>query len=110
MSNPKQQNRIELTTGIYIRGTAPHTTLELDMPELLEHLELEDNNENRETLMQLGQQVCRAAGFKCEQTIIGHSHKHNCAGSHPSAYTWRHEGKRKDCKLPRNSFCPACSS
>lgn len=108
--NNQPDSKRQLSKGIYISGQPPHRKLELDIPELLEHLGIEDTEANRDMLVELGQQACEQAGLVCDTTVIAHSHKHNCPGNHDHAYAWLHSGKRKDCKLPRNSHCPAHSS
>lgn len=99
------EERKRLSEGIYVSGAPPYMQIELDMPELLKHLELPDTPDNRTMLLQLGESACLAVGLGVTELVAEANHKHHCHGS-----IWLHPGRREDCKLPRKAFCPRCSS
>lgn len=106
-NKPKPAGMKQLSPGIYVAGNPPHARLELDVPELLQHLGLADTEENRDALIELGETTAREAGILCQEAKVGHNHKHLCPGH---GALWLHEGQRKKCKTPRKAFCSACKS
>lgn len=109
MAKPKRRM---VSPGIYVSGDPPYGQLELDVPELLEHLGLEDTEDNRDMLVDLGEMACQQAGLTTKATLIEHTHKHICPGHHEAGHPkpWQHRGKRKQCSLGKRAFCPSCAS
>lgn len=100
--------RRPLGVGIYMVGEPPNAQLEIDIPCLLDHLEMKDTPEIRQSIIEWAEQACTEQGVAVSETLTEHHHhKHFCPRHRAN---WLHAGTPDSCKQPKRLMCPACQS
>jgi len=81
--------------------------LEVDIPEMLAHFGYEDTEANRDLCVEIAEKAIRESGLVNKNATTQHTHHHRCL---MCGRKFSHDGKRKKCRLPKDTFCQRCNS